>query len=61
MSELDTKVLELALLKISEAFDEFVGACTDDRGQPKQPDINHLMKAKGYLPPYCKNAFSKKR
>lgn len=54
-------VEEIALRKLSEAFDAFVSACIDESGKPKAPTQQALAKAKGYLPPYCKNAYSKAR
>lgn len=53
-------VLELAIKNLSMAFDEFVAACMDENGKPKAPDYRAMMKARGYLPPYCECALSKK-
>jgi hypothetical protein len=53
-------VEEIALRKLSEAFDEFVLACMDEKGRPIAPDSRALAKARGYLPPYCKAAYKKK-
>jgi len=60
MSNGDPLILELALRKLSKAFDEFISECTEN-GKPKQPSMQALMKAKGYLPQYCENAFRKKK
>jgi hypothetical protein len=46
---------------MSTAFDNFVSACLDEKGKPKAPDYKSLMRAKGYLPPYCVNAFTSKK
>lgn len=54
------KVLGIAIKKLSEAFDEFIGTCVDVDGKPKAPDQKSLMKAKSVLPPYCENALSKR-
>lgn len=53
-------VLKLALIKLSEAFDEFIDECIEPNGQPKAPGMGKIMKARGYLPPYCKNSYQKK-
>ena len=57
--ENDIYVLETALKKLSLAFDEFISECLDGAKQ-KAPDYRAIMKARGYLPPYCKNAYAKK-
>jgi len=54
------EVEELALRKLSEAFDRFVGACMDESGKSKAPSVQELAKARGYLPPYCQNAYKKR-
>jgi hypothetical protein len=51
---------ELALRKLSEAFDRFVGACMDEHGKPRAPTVQDLAKARGYLPPYCEHAYKKR-
>jgi hypothetical protein len=53
-------VIEMALKVITRAMDELVGACLDESGKPKAPDMRALMKARGYLPPKCANAFPAK-
>ena len=53
-------VLEIAIKKLSEAFDAFVGSCLDENGKTKTPDYRAIMMARGYLPPYCAHALSKK-
>jgi hypothetical protein len=55
MSEVD----EIALRKMSEAFDEFVRACMDESGKPVAPPAKALAKARGYLPPYCAAAYKR--
>jgi len=55
----DVKILELSIKKLSESFDEFICECVDKDGKPKQPTMQAIMKAKGYLPPYCAHAFKK--
>jgi hypothetical protein len=59
---IETRLLQLQItLRImSEALDSLVGACTDGEGEPKTPSKKELLRAKAYLPPYCKNAFPKK-
>ena len=54
------KILMISLRKLSEEFDDFIGACMDDE-KPKIPDYKSLMRARGYLPPYCKYALAKKK
>lgn len=58
--QLDSIVLGIAIKKLSEAFDEFVCECIDSDGKPKQPTYQAVMKARGYLPPYCDKALSKR-
>ena len=53
-------VLEIAIKKLSEAFNEFIGACLAADGKPKAPDLRAMMKARGFLPPYCEHAHKKK-
>jgi hypothetical protein len=55
----ELKVIDIALRKIAEEFDRFVSACMDERGDPKAPAYKDLMRARGYLPPYCENALTK--
>lgn len=52
-------VLEMAIKKLSKAFDEFIGSCLDADGKPKAPDYKAMMKARGYLPPYCSHALAR--
>lgn len=59
LGEVDKEVLELSLLALSKQFDEFVAACVDPEGQPKQPSFGAAMKARGCLPPYCDMSFNK--
>lgn len=56
---IDQKILELSLEKLSRAFDEFISCCLDDKENPKAPIKKELMKARGFLPPYCNLALSK--
>jgi len=51
---LNDRVLELALRKLSEHFDEVIGKYLD--GTLTKGDI---AKARGYLPPYCKYAYKR--
>ena len=51
-------ILEIALRRMGEVLDEFVGACMED-GKPKAPDYKSLMRVRGYLPPGSKNALRK--
>ena len=55
----DTRILELSLTKLSLAFDHFISECMED-GKPRQPTMQALMRARGYLPPYCVHAYKKK-
>ncbi len=52
---------KIALRALSVAFDEFVGACTDEHGKPRAPKPGALAKARGYLPPYCKHSYTMER
>lgn len=54
------EVLKIALKQLSIQFNEFVKECMTEDGKPKEPSYKALMKARGYLPPYCECALSKK-
>ena len=60
-TESGNAILKLALIKLGEAFDDFIGECLDEDGKPKQPDYGALAKARAYLPPFCKNAYEKNK
>lgn len=53
---IDRMILEIALRKMSLAFDEFIGAALKDGGPTKQD----VAKARGFLPPYCGHAYKKR-
>ena len=55
----DTKVLEAAVVVVSRALDDLVGACLDGSGNPQAPDRSALMKARSMLPPRCVHALKK--
>lgn len=57
--DIDITVLKLSLKKLSEQFDAFIGECIDHDNKPKTPTYKSLMRARGYLPSYCKNALNK--
>lgn len=54
------EILEMALKHMSIQFNDFVKECMTEDGKPKEPSYKALMKARGYLPPYCECALSKK-
>jgi len=54
-------ILELSLIKLSEAFNDFIKECKDENNQPKKPSYKALMRASGFLPPYCSESLTKKR
>lgn len=58
--EVQEIILKHSLKALTEEFDDFIGSCTDENGQPKAPAIGDLMKAKACLPNGYKNAFKKK-
>lgn len=58
--EIDKMVLELSLRFMSEAFNDFVTECMSDEGEPKMPTKQALMKARGFLPPYCSQSYKRK-
>jgi len=57
---LDSAILKLAIDKLSLAFDEFISACIDESGDTVAPSAQSLAKARGYLPPDCRNAYKKR-
>jgi hypothetical protein len=56
-----SEVLKLALKHTSIQFDIFIKECMTEDGKPKEPSYKALMKARGFLPPYCECALSKKK
>ncbi len=60
MNTIKIEMLERSLRALSNAFDELVTECSDRNWQPRQPGHRAIMKARGYLPPYCKNSYNKK-
>lgn len=50
-----------ALRALSLAFDNFIDACLNDDGKAQAPTNVDIAKARAYLPPYCKHAYSKKK
>lgn len=56
----DNSTLGLALRALTEAFDTFISECTDSEGSRYTPSMQAVMKARGYLPPGCANAFKPK-
>ena len=54
------EILMIALKKLHESYDDFIGACLTEDGKPKAPDYKSLMKARGILPGSCKNALERK-
>jgi hypothetical protein len=54
------EILEMALKHMSIQFNDFIKECMTEDGKPKEPSYKALMKARGYLPPYCECALSKK-
>ena len=57
--DVDITVLKLSVKKLSEQFDTFIGECIDQDNKPKAPTYKSLMRARGYLPSYCKNTLNK--
>lgn len=55
----DTLILELSIRILSNALNDLVACCLDERGTPKTPTIGEISRARGYLPEYCKMAFKK--
>lgn len=51
---------EIAIKVITKKFDEFIGECLDESGQPKMPSRKSLYRARGYLPFNSKNTLIKK-
>ncbi len=52
----NSTVLFHALSVMSKALDDLITECLEDGG----PDHRSIAKYRGYLPPYCKNAYIKK-
>ena len=58
---MEKQILEIAIKKLTVAFDEFVGDCLDEEGKPKQPSMQALYRARGTLPVWCNNTIVKKK
>jgi len=54
------EILELPLKAMSNALNELIKECKDNDGKPKEPTYGAIMKASGFLPPYCSEALSKR-
>ncbi len=55
----DTEILELSLKALSARFDMFIDECMVD-GKPVQPSMGAVMKARSFLPPDYKHAYTKR-
>lgn len=51
---MEKDILEIAIKHLSEQFDKFIAQCIDINGKPVAPTYKDIMRARGYLPPYCK-------
>lgn len=60
-NDIDIKILTLTIEKLSNQFDQFIGACLDENGNVHAPTNSDIMKARACLPSYCKHAFKKKK
>lgn len=56
----DNRILKLALHETSIAMDVLIGDCMGDDGKPKAPSRKVMMRARGFLPPYCQHALAKR-
>jgi len=54
------EILKIALKQMSLQFNDFIKECMEEDGKPKEPSYKALMKARGFLPPYCEYSLSKK-
>lgn len=45
---------------MTKHLDELVDACLTGDGKPKEPTVGAISKARAYLTPDCKHAYSKK-
>jgi len=57
VGESNDKILFFALKVMSKSLDELVTECLKEGG----PDRRAIAKARGYLPPYCENAYQKRK
>ncbi len=51
----------IALKVVSTKLDELITLCLKEDGNTQAPDRRKLAEMRGYLPPYCKNAYNKKQ
>lgn len=56
----EVRLLELATKQVTDHFNEFIGACLDENGKPKAPQMKDIMKARACLPARCEHAFQPK-
>lgn len=57
----DLFILKTALNLMTKHLDELVDACLTADGKTKEPTAGAISKARGYLTPDCKHAYSQKR
>lgn len=58
---MEQTIHEIAIRKLTEKFDEFVGECMSSNGKPKPPSMKAMYGARGCLPHWCKNTIVKKK
>lgn len=57
--KVEQDILAIAIKHLSEKFDEFIAECVGTDGKPIAPSQKAIMRARGYLPPYCKMSLTK--
>lgn len=58
MNAINNNILKIALRKVTEALDDLAGHCLGPDGEPQRPPHKALMRARGCLPPWCKNSLA---
>jgi hypothetical protein len=57
----EKKLLMVTIYILSQRFNDFVIACTDDKGEIKAPKEAAYKRARECLPSHCSMALSKKK
>lgn len=55
----DIDILKIAIERLSENFNKFIGACLDENGNAKTPTRQDIMSARGCLPHRCSLALTR--
>lgn len=58
----DTRTVDLTIIKVlTNSLDKLVGACLDDKGQPRTPSKEDILEARKMLPEGYQHTLTKKK